>query len=84
MFIMMIISPTPGGSGIAEFLFSRYLSDFVPVDNAHIAATALAIALIWRAISYYPYLIMGAIIAPGWIGRSFIRKKEKTTRGKEA
>ncbi|MEE4116876.1 MAG: lysylphosphatidylglycerol synthase transmembrane domain-containing protein [Marinilabiliaceae bacterium] len=77
MFIMMIISPTPGGSGIAELIFSRYLSDFVPVDADHIAATALAIALIWRAISYYPYLIAGIIIAPGWIRKSFITKKEK-------
>lgn len=77
MFMMMIISPTPGGSGIAEFLFSRYLSDFVPVDQVHIAPTAMAIALIWRAVSYYPYLIAGALIAPGWIRRSFIKKKEK-------
>jgi uncharacterized protein (TIRG00374 family) len=75
MFIMMIISPTPGGSGIAEFLFSRYLSDFVPVSPENIGATALAIALIWRAISYYPYLIAGAIIAPGWINRNFIISK---------
>lgn len=77
MFIMMIISPTPGGSGIAEFLFSRYLSDFVPVSPENIGATALAIALIWRAISYYPYLIAGAIIAPGWINRNFMGKGTK-------
>lgn len=76
MFIMMIISPTPGGSGIAEFIFSRYLSDFVPVEQDHIAATALAIALIWRAISYYPYLIVGTLIAPGWINRNFISKRK--------
>ena len=76
MFIMMIISPTPGGSGIAEFLFSRYLSDFVPVSPENIAATALAVALMWRAISYYPYLIAGAIIAPGWINRNFFKKRE--------
>ena len=76
MFIMMIISPTPGGSGIAEFIFSRYLSDFVPDTEGSIAASALAIALIWRAISYYPYLFAGAIIAPGWINRNFIRSKD--------
>lgn len=76
MFIMMIISPTPGGSGIAEFLFSRYLSDFVTVSPENIAATALAIALMWRAITYYPYLIFGAIIAPGWVNRKFFRNKD--------
>jgi len=76
MFIMMIISPTPGGSGIAEFIFSRYLSDFVPVNQEHIAATALAIALIWRAVSYYPYLVAGSIIAPGWINHNFVKKRK--------
>jgi len=77
MFIMMIISPTPGGSGIAEFIFSRYLSDFVPVSQDHIASTALAIALIWRAVSYYPYLIAGTIIGPGWVNRNFVKKNKK-------
>lgn len=76
MFIMMIISPTPGGSGIAEFLFSRYLSDFVDVSPENLGATALAIALMWRAITYYPYLIAGAIIAPGWINRNFITNRD--------
>lgn len=83
MFIMMIISPTPGGSGIAEFLFSRYLSDFVPVSPENIGATALAIALMWRAISYYPYLIAGAIIAPGWINRNFIGKRSSKKVNKQ-
>lgn len=72
MWIMMLISPTPGGSGIAELIFTRYLSDFIPVEPFLIDSTAMAIALMWRAVSYYPYLILGAIIAPGWISRNFI------------
>ncbi|MEZ4999903.1 MAG: lysylphosphatidylglycerol synthase transmembrane domain-containing protein [Bacteroidales bacterium] len=72
MWIMMLISPTPGGSGLAELVFTRYLSDFVPASPEIIDSTALAIALIWRAISYYPYLIIGALIAPGWVTRNFI------------
>ncbi len=83
MFIMMILSPTPGGSGIAEVIFSRYLSDFIPVSQDHIASTALAIALIWRLISYYPYLFAGAIIAPGWINKNFI-KKRKVSKDQDA
>jgi len=75
MWIMMLISPTPGGSGIAEIIFSRYLADFIPLEQQHIPGAALAIALIWRAISYYPYLIVGAIIAPGWVNRNFFSKK---------
>ena len=75
MWIMMLISPTPGGSGIAELIFARYLSDFIPVEPFLIDSTAMAIALMWRAVSYYPYLVIGAIIAPGWISRNFISSR---------
>ncbi len=77
MWIMMILSPTPGGSGLAEFIFKRYLSDFIPVDSLELPTIALAMALIWRLISYYPYLTLGAIIAPGWIQRKFIKRRKK-------
>ena len=69
--IMMIISPTPGGSGFAEMILSRYISDAIPASAAHTAGIALAIAIIWRIISYYPYLIIGALIVPGWLQRKF-------------
>jgi len=85
MWIMMLISPTPGGSGIAELIFTRYLSDFVPAGPDLIDSTTLAIALIWRAISYYPYLIIGVIIAPGWLSRNFITgKRTKKINGEGA
>jgi len=28
MWIILLVSPTPGGSGIAEFVFSDFLGDF--------------------------------------------------------
>jgi uncharacterized membrane protein YbhN (UPF0104 family) len=34
-------------------------------------------AIIWRMISYYPYLIVGASIIPGWIQRKFIKPSIK-------
>jgi hypothetical protein len=71
--IMMIISPTPGGSGFAEIILGRYISDAIPADPAHIGSIALAIAIIWRIISYYPYLIIGASVIPGWIQRKFVK-----------
>jgi len=74
--IMMMISPSPGGSGFAELILSRYISDIIPVDIAIAGSVALAIAIIWRVISYYPYLIIGAIIAPGWIEKKFIKNKK--------
>jgi len=71
--IMMIISPTPGGSGFAELILGRYISDTIPADAAYVGSLALAIAIIWRIISYYPYLIIGASIVPGWIQKNFVK-----------
>jgi len=71
--IMMIISPSPGGSGFAELILSRYISDAIPGDAVIAGSIALAIAIIWRVLSYYPYLIIGAFLVPGWIERNFIK-----------
>jgi uncharacterized protein (TIRG00374 family) len=78
--IMMIISPTPGGSGFAELILGRYISDTIPADAASVGSLALAIAIIWRIISYYPYLIIGASIVPGWIQRKFVKPLKKSGR----
>jgi uncharacterized membrane protein YbhN (UPF0104 family) len=66
MWIMMLVSPTPGGSGFSEWVFAKYLGDFLP--SAGVAAT---MALIWRLISYYPYLLIGVFILPKWIKKHF-------------
>ncbi|RLD82445.1 MAG: UPF0104 family protein [Bacteroidetes bacterium] len=71
MWIILLVSPTPGGSGVAEFVFSDFLGDFIPNESWY-----APLALFWRLISYYPYLIIGAIILPLWIKRVF--RKEKT------
>jgi len=71
MWIMMLVSPTPGGSGFAEIIFNKYLSDFIKTSPELIVSVGIALALIWRLISYYPYLIIGAIILPGWIKEKF-------------
>ncbi|MGL5682298.1 MAG: lysylphosphatidylglycerol synthase transmembrane domain-containing protein [Marinifilaceae bacterium] len=70
MWIMMLVSPTPGGSGFAEFVFKEYLGEFIPS-----VGVAVAIALLWRLISYYPYLLIGAFLVPKWIRNNFGKKK---------
>ena len=75
--IMMIISPTPGGSGFAEIILGRYITDTIPGDPVHAGSLALAIAIIWRIISYYPYLIIGASLVPGWIQKKFVKAHSK-------
>lgn len=76
MWIMMLVSPTPGGSGFAEFVFTRYLSEFIPVDASAIGAIAVGMALLWRFVSYYPYLFVGAIIFPRWIRKKFLHGEQ--------
>ncbi|MGE5420606.1 MAG: lysylphosphatidylglycerol synthase transmembrane domain-containing protein [Chloroflexota bacterium] len=78
LWIMMIISPTPGGAGFAEVILGRYLSDLIPVDEIHANGVSLAMAVIWRVISYYPFLIAGVLILPAWIGRKFVRQDTKS------
>lgn len=71
MWIILLISPTPGGSGVAEFIFADFLGDFIPNE-----AWYAPLALFWRLISYYPYLIIGVILLPIWIKRVFRKEKK--------
>lgn len=73
MWVMMLVSPTPGGSGFAEYVFTRYLAEFIPAAGAAAGAVAVAFALLWRAISYYPYLAVGAVVVPRWLRDKFGR-----------
>jgi uncharacterized protein (TIRG00374 family) len=69
----MIGSPTPGGSGAAEIMFGNFLGEFI--GNASLTS---ALALLWRLISYYPYIFLGAVILPRWLARVF-KTAEMTT-----
>lgn len=66
MWIILLVTPTPGGSGVAEFIFTDFLGDLIPN-----LAWAVPLALLWRLISYYPYLFIGAIILPGWLKKVY-------------
>lgn len=68
MWIMMLIMPTPGGSGFIEAVFTSYMADFIRVSGF-----VAIMALVWRLVTYYPYLIIGAIISPKWINKHFIK-----------
>ena len=62
MFVIIAFSPTPGGAGFVEILFGGFLSDYV-----HNSTYSTVISTIWRLLSYYSYLLAGAIIIPNWI-----------------
>ena len=64
MWMISILSPTPGGSGVAELMFRLYYSDFLPD-----ASLAILAAMLWRMVFYYPFLVMGTLVLPKWIGK---------------
>ena len=61
MFTIMTFSPTPGGAGLAEIALANFISDYVPLG------IGMVVALIWRGMAYYGYLLLGALVAPGWV-----------------
>lgn len=62
IWVILMISPTPGGSGLSEYMFGVYYADFFPVKG-----TVLVVALVWRVITYYSYLVAGACVLPYWL-----------------
>lgn len=69
MWVILLISPTPGSSGAAEYFFPLFLGEFIQQGSPDL------VALIWRLMSYYPYLIAGSLILPFWLKRTIIRRK---------
>lgn len=73
MWVVMVVSPTPGGSGFSEFIFKQYLSEFIPL-----AGVVPLIVLLWRLLTYYNYLFVGALIVPRWVKKSFGTKSTES------
>lgn len=72
MWVIMLISPTPGGSGIAEYFFPIFLREFIAGPAGDLSTL---VALAWRLITYYPYLIIGAMVLPFWLRRVYLGRK---------
>lgn len=68
MWIVMMISPTPGSSGTAEFFYGQFFAQFL-------GQYTFVTSILWRLLSYYPYLILGAIFLPRWIRQVFFKRK---------
>lgn len=72
MWVIMLISPTPGGSGIAEYFFPIFLREFIKGPQGDLSTI---VALFWRLMTYYPYLVLGALILPLWLRRVYLGRK---------
>lgn len=65
LWIVLLISPTPGASGAAEFAFTGFMRDLLPVG-----AMLVIVAILWRLLTYYIYLFAGAVVMPRWLRRT--------------
>ncbi len=72
MWVVLMVSPTPGGAGLSEWIFTEFYGTLVPT-----AAMALILAVFWRIISYYIYLLIGAYVVPRWLRCTFSKSSAK-------
>ncbi|NIK73174.1 hypothetical protein FHS56_000660 [Thermonema lapsum] len=69
LWISMLISPTPGSTGTAEYFFTELYSEFLGSFSG-------TVGVLWRLLTYYPYLLLGILILPVWLRRT--QQKLKT------
>lgn len=67
---LLTVSPTPGGSGLSEWLFTTYYGDMLSGPSV-----ALVIAVMWRFLTYFDYLVAGILVVPSWLKQK--NRKEK-------
>jgi uncharacterized protein (TIRG00374 family) len=77
MFVIIAFSPTPGGAGFVEVLFGGFLRDYV-INPTY----STVISTIWRLLSYYSYLLAGAIVIPNWI-RNILNERMRKRQAAE-
>jgi uncharacterized membrane protein YbhN (UPF0104 family) len=68
--VILLIAITPGGAGIAEGAFPTFFGKFIGT-----ATMTNFMVLLYRIVTYYLYLVLGAIFLPRWITRIFGKKE---------
>lgn len=67
LWLVLMVCPTPGGSGVSEELFINYYSDVFSSNIVDALSVAIIIALFWRIITYYVYLLVGIFMLPSFL-----------------
>ncbi|MBF9251806.1 flippase-like domain-containing protein [Pontibacter sp. 172403-2] len=62
--IVMLIAITPGGAGIVEMAFPSFFGLFL-------GSFSSIVVVLYRLITYYPYLLLGSFFLPKWIAKVF-------------
>jgi uncharacterized protein (TIRG00374 family) len=77
LWIILMISPTPGSSGFAEVALPQFIGDLTGLAYLGV------VAILWRLFTYFPYLFAGALILPMWLKRTKNHSKQ-TPRPQQA
>ena len=72
LWLVMLVPTTPGASGVSEATLGELICEFVPYPGL-----SPVILLIWRFFDYFIYLILGVIILPRWINKTFSSSDEE-------
>jgi len=65
LYLILFLTPTPGGSGVADFAFKDFYFEFIGDGGL-----ATLIGFIWRLLSYYPFLFLGLFLLPSLADRN--------------
>jgi glycosyltransferase 2 family protein len=65
---VMLVSPTPGSSGTAEFFYQQ-------LHKSVLGDYTLITGVLWRILTYYFYLIIGFFYLPRWVRRVFVARR---------
>lgn len=69
--IVMLIAITPGGAGIVEMAFPSFFGLFL-------GGFSTIVVVLYRLITYYPYLVLGSVFLPRWIAKVFGRHHKES------
>ncbi|MBT9394945.1 flippase-like domain-containing protein [Hymenobacter sp. NST-14] len=64
--VILLIAITPGGAGVAEGAFPTFFGKFIGT-----ATMTNFMVLLYRIVTYYLYLVLGAVFLPRWITRIY-------------
>ncbi|RSK37153.1 lysylphosphatidylglycerol synthase transmembrane domain-containing protein [Hymenobacter metallilatus] len=68
--VILLIAITPGGAGIAEGAFPTFFGKFIGTPTM-----TNFMVLLYRIVTYYLYLVLGAVFLPRWITRIYGKRK---------
>lgn len=75
MWILMMIALTPGASGVAEFIFPAFMGPYLPTK-----AISKQMSILWRVITYYPYILIGSMVLSLWLKRVGVEERFRRLR----